>query len=76
MTSYSYTAHADGGTHNTQYGGVDASTPTEVEAEAEAEAEAKVKAMYSYPVHVTLQINQMEEGRLLSETVMDRGRLC
>ncbi|WP_223527592.1 hypothetical protein [Pseudomonas sp. BF-B-26] len=68
MISYSYTAHADGGTHNTQYGGVDASTPTE--------AEEKVKALYSYPVHVTLQINKMEGARFLSETVMDRGRLC
>ena len=68
MISYSYTAHADGGTHNTQYGYVDASTPTE--------AEAKVKAMYSYTVHVSLRVDQWDGIQMVPRTVMDRGRLC
>lgn len=68
MISYSYTAHADGGTHNTQYGDVDASTPTE--------AEAKVKAMYSYTVHVSLRVDQWDGIQMVPRTVMDRGRLC
>jgi len=72
MTAYEYIAYADNGTHNTQYGLVEAATPRE--------AEKKVKESYSYNVSVSLAEQATSLGLNLSGKggsvkVMNRGVL-
>ena len=67
MATYGYTAHADRGTHNTQYGSVEAATPRE--------AEKKVKDIYSYTVHVSLTESLFDSSVFREVQIMDRGVL-
>ncbi len=71
MTTYNYIAYADGGSHNTQYGKVDANTPKE--------AEQKVKNLYSYGVSVSLSKTEKDTSSMTFRTreiyIMERGEL-